>query len=456
LSIGVCLGLCTQIHFSALVFSIGIAGAVLLSRDGDARAKGKVLGGIATGFILLLLPYLLWSVYQPSRETMSAGGWLGLVAPLKQFHFPYAASSLKRIFFGNAIASMGLVAIFFVRRIPFRGHRFLAISFIASIFLIPWVLKEPSFGRYVVPFAILMIVAMAEAIETLSSKVPRWAATPAVSGVVIALLLVVTFGSSVGSFVKAGQVLDPEVPEMKEILRVVIERTGWTYETFRERTIFFDLDRETDLSIVFEDQRKRAGDSEANQLVAGVVIARLSHGGSALDSHESFARLILERRDLVRELSLAFKTDSITCMDVRTTENYGICFYGLTDPTSVVRWNNIGNPYVKPVLEFEPRTNSKSGVIEVGPYEAIYYVTECDSVDPSCFVSMRLKLDGGLARFTILGAPLGVPDPSANPAWALSVGVVELQFECSGRQSSQFLASRLGVERKRATFLTPF
>ena len=220
------------------------------------------------------------------------------------------------------------------------------------------------------------------------------------------------------------------VEDVKPALSEIIRYTNCSYSEFKERTLFFGLHREADLSLLYNDLY-----------------------GATPDKCTPNKSILLVVKPSVPYTYTDFKPN---CSKNITAGSFELCFYDSIYHEEMPRKNNIGNAYLpgqKALADISDSQNS----YQTAPGNYLFYLNNCSFPEPSCVVYFQIKfLDAAHLKLTILGDPVAAPDQATNPAWVARLSDLKLNIVCKNKKSELYPYKNIGWELERNTFLAPY
>ncbi len=138
--------------------------------------------------------------------------------------------------------------------------------------------------------------------------------------------------------------------QRSRLIETIIERTGWDYKTFRERTFALGFHREDEFQVLYEEILRKSKSrtipiptSEINGIliVAGINPKFLEKFEGVLKPNwEKF------RYKFPIEIYRAGATQELECLFTQSFEIFDICFYNIRSGGEDLTWNNLGYPYL--------------------------------------------------------------------------------------------------------------
>lgn len=506
------LGLSIQIHLTQAVFAL--AGFIwILSHSGLDKQRLKYFMIALFSFIMPLIPYIIWQFLEGSKTGVNGSFWLGaktFLSPASYFYknnfidtFGVYSSNFyhffKTLILNDLFFIPSVLTILYFRKSLLRENLFLYLSLLVSSTLLLWIGSEGSFLRYTVPFFVIFTFwsAMSVAdIENSNSKKAKYLWI-----IAICISIIIQWISRKGIEVKSFNLpttfiisylfiaatiyfisfkrqifflflvcltllrleldlsreysVDDDRKPLISFSETVAQTTGWSYEQLRSQTLIVGVDRESDISLVYEDalkSSKKVNRTSALNSYDGLIAARLSEADFILNEKIDWQSL---NKLLPQEIINAGLNNTIICQKKIRTKHFQFCFYNFKDRSVKYKWNNIGYAYQynQPALL---QINKALGVFAQNNSSALYYINSCKSLGPQCTIYFSLKIIGDKISLEILGDPVGVPDPAPNPAWVASLQNTTLEFSCDSKLHVQNIASLVGFESRRSTFLAPF
>jgi hypothetical protein len=503
------LGLSIQIHMIQGVFVL--AGLIwILSRPGPDGHRLKNFSIAVFSLLIPLVPYLIWFFQEGTKTGVSGSFWFGaktFLTPASSFYKSHYADTIavysknfflffKTLILNDLFFLPSVLMIFYFKKSLRRENLFLYISLLVSSTLLLWIGSEGSFLRYTVPFFVIFCLwsAMNVADIVISKRAKYFWLTSIGATLIIqwitrvglgwkslllpksfVLVYLVTAGIIYFLSEKKERIIliligltlfrlemdlarDYSVDDDRSLLisfsKTVAQTTGWSYKQFRGQTLIVGVDRESDLSLLYEDALKSPDSHKAQAIESyhGLIAVRLAEANFIQDGKIDWQSL---KNLLPEEVVTAGLSNSIVCKKILRTESFQFCFYDFKNKVVKYKWNNIGYAYqyIQPILF---QIKGHSGLVLKNQNAAVFYINACPSLGPQCTVYFDLNIFDNQVSFEILGDPVGVPDPAPNPAWVASLQNLSLEFTCDKKTVVQNIVSLVGFESRRATFLAPF
>lgn len=456
----------------------------------------------------------------PTHETWVSGVLAFLRRPQELMRNANIGSMLSENFVEWARAiSLGdpfFVPLLFI--VPWRWSvlirdRFLLVAFCVSAMLLPWFIADPNMVRYVLPFFLLFVYASALTCGhiflesnrifaawvggTLAFNCVRfftlvanhgfammnrfWSfpfAALAFAGTVLAIMISQKVGrpfkitcliaisvfnavpSSAVQSVYTGDGISRWDPlPLAVLLRAIVSDTRWSYLEFSQRTELVGIPPWLDLSLMYRDAEMAVSLSPTKPPgYDGAIVSYRNSGPlfSLRNGQVNIPDLLFWAKNLPIEFSNAIIDRSIQCVVGRDTGDFQVCYYRFKSKPHPVTWGNVGYSYQKRPPPSAPALGY-SGVIENDSHSATAFLNPCESGEADCSISFHMVIENRhTLHISISGDPVGVPQEGANPAWAASLQGVKVEIDCAGEWKIVQIASHLGLEDLRQTFLAPF
>ncbi|MES2962609.1 MAG: hypothetical protein V4760_01880 [Bdellovibrionota bacterium] len=361
---GLLCGLSLQLHMTTILVWLPLALVGFWSGEGTLRdrAKGFLIFSLAAA--APLVPYFIWEMTNQAPDISMnrvSSGASSLLQPLAFVNDNVVAAGktfatvLQDLFGTDLFLLVAVISLFVFRRNPFAGNRFLVAAFFVSALFLPYLGYEASLLRYTLPFFLLLVIALAIATGPVVERFPIAIAVLAVAYVLLlsrvdfrvlvheltgprvllqmalaacvvpllvsklsgqrrkaGLLLAVLFLSTIAHAVLDRHAptafgneelkgVEIDVPEAKRMMKSVVSRTNWPYDTFRERTVIWGVGHELDLSIVYEEElakaRRTPGSVSTPQREEydGILIVSKSPAEDVELTEEGFRAMIAKR-----------------------------------------------------------------------------------------------------------------------------------------------------------------
>jgi hypothetical protein len=493
-------GLAIQIHFTVVLFFISFIIAFLMEKEIALKERIKTTGFVIGAFFLPLLPYMIQQMIFVSHLPYS-----GFDAAVETFF--NATHYTSYTFQDNIQAITGflhymsfelwlfptlLCGIFLYLKLV-RANRFLAVSFLMTLAMVPWVAEALGYNRYLIPMAICCsVVAGVLAPPGLNGKksyflfffllailvnfVYRVVTLPPVTGSsvpglsLLAGLIVVGFFFgfvviekkpvrlvflvifsviTVNAAYNKAQLSLPmydrstsagyiRIKEGSLLLNTIIKTTGWSYDEFREKTYLQGPDVEVDFSFMYRVLSEKNTAKKTSDYDGVLVRTKL------------FTRV-----KVPRELENALSNGDISCAEDIELPTFDLCFYRFRDPLMKRRMQNIGYGYdftQPPVVGVW----KEKGVIKKNGNQAVFYWNQCPALQSYCSVYFDVKLLNDNLLIHALGDPLAAPVIHVRPDWSVQLTSPMVRVTCGEDVQNYKIAENLGFGKFASTFLAPY
>jgi hypothetical protein len=502
-AISLVIGLTLQIHYLQSIFLLALLANIAISKQ-PKKEKIRDLIIVGAFTILPLLPYIIWMFGQDhqfqtqifSNSTTGIGDNLREIAaeklaPLialvwifaiieffkkdKIFNFKNNLLSTAWIFSILAWIPLSYDLLFtrfteasvlltyvlsapMLERLEERHRRFFYGGFTLAT---GWYLYKIDAWKYVADIlAPLPILFIASGVLVLFLFPLKTKHRP-----VIGLLMLVTLSAflaklSQGEARGTGRKYDNRAVERAGLLEALAEKTGWDYKTFREHTFIVGIHREDELQFIYQQYlEKRTPGMPKSQYDGILVINRNTASFLGPNSEPDWDKL---RSKIPDEFYLAAIRNELKCQETKKIGNFEICFYEFKDSEIQFTWNNLGYPYLfrQPALV---SINESQGVERPDSVSWVFYINSCENFDPVCSIYFMVKqLKEGFLEVTVLGDPLGMPNPIPNPLSYLTLNDLKIEVDCKNKGTELFtLASQMGIKLNAdgsftQGFLTPY
>lgn len=444
------LSLAAQVHFSMIIFLLPALFSLNSLEYVSLYSKIRILLLSLLIFLLPFIPYLLIH-YNDSF----ADGALALSFPFRKWihNIEFDLSFFKNIFnlIKVNIFLLPCCLLFFINpEYAFKKNKFLNYSFILSMGTLVWLCYNPLFFRYTVPFFVLLAIAQAIHLEKIflqSKKYFRlWLAAVAANFIYVAWPVQ---ANETPLYNENGYFSKQSFEAFQDVAQVVVSKTGWSYEEFRQKTYILGLSRETDISLTYQDALSSLSGKNFN-IFTGVLAVRQDAANFINDASVNWNSL----HGLVPNLFIQLgEKNELICTYIQKTSFFQYCFYKINNPAVTMQLNNIGYSYK--YTEPSPPKGLKPGVNLLSNSEALIVVQFLPNSDSTSVSYLHFKLDKNLIRFSAYGDPIGIEDNANNPSLASNFKNTVLTVDCGQQITKIPITEHIGFEKRRKSFLAP-
>ena len=237
---------------------------------------------------------------------------------------------------------------------------------------------------------------------------------------------VITFGN----YNKISELRNVEmsISDARRILGFIHDKTNWSRDQFRQRTIIEQLHSELDLDYLY---------------------------GELVENSDKYSYSESELSALI--VNFPSRYHNINCLFTLEIPNFKVCLYKSDNFNSLNRIGNVSNQYFQKPPFFYAVTQA-SGVIENSKSEAIFYFNQCaPDFNLHCVIYFKINfIDEHKFLISILGSPVGASHPFINPTWSIHLESPKISLSCGKKDHEFEIVRSIGFEDRLRTVLAPY